>query len=55
MAIWAEWVNMPIGGVASGMGCAPSKAIKLATKHNEVISTMCHGVSLALLISKLFF
>ena len=25
------------------------KAIKLATKHNEVIFTICHGVRLALL------
>ena len=25
------------------------KAIKFPTKHNEVISTMCHGVRLALL------
>ena len=31
-----------------------TKAIKLPTKHNEVISSMCHGVRLALLIPKLF-
>ena len=30
------------------------KAIKFPTKHNEVISTMNHGVRLALLIPKLF-
>ena len=30
------------------------RAIKFATKHNEVISTMCHGVRLALLIPKQF-
>ena len=30
------------------------RAIEFATKHNEVISTMCHGVRLALLIPKLF-
>ena len=35
-------------------GLMSSKAIKFATKHNEVISTMCHGVRLALLIPKLF-
>ncbi len=32
----------------------PSRVIKFPTKHNEVISTMCHGVRLALLIPKLF-
>ena len=32
-----------------------SRAIKFATKHNEVISTMCQGVRLALLIQKNFF
>ena len=30
------------------------KAIKFPTKHNEVISTMCHCVRLALLIPKLY-
>ena len=34
-----------------GMG---AKAIKFPTKHNEGISTLCHGVKLALLIPKLF-
>ena len=31
-----------------------NKAIKFPTKHNEVISTICHGVRLALLIPKQF-
>ena len=30
------------------------RAIKFATRHTEVISTMCHGERLALLILKLF-
>ena len=31
-----------------------SRDIKFATKHTEVVSSMCHGVRLALLIPKMF-
>ena len=43
------------GGTFWGMSSLEHyRAIKFATKHTEMISSMCHGVRLVLLIPKLF-